>query len=302
MSFEQFKAQSNPIFDEYLRGLLNEKYLDSRSVLQEAIRYSLMAPSKRLRPILIMMVFSLFSKDFKPVLPVAAAIEIFHTYTLIHDDLPSFDNDDYRRGQISCHKKYGESMAILAGDVMNTYCFELVSSGLRPFFSAETILDVIQAMAKSFGFDGVCGGQCLDMSGNIKKEDSSLENLIKMHQLKTGALLEVCVELPLILSNVSDVQFTLLKSFARHLGLLYQVVDDILDVVSTSEDLGKTIGKDEDQDKLTFVSLLGLEKAIDFAKMEADKACKNLAKIDNIDTSLLRDLTLFVLRRVEVYA
>ncbi len=274
-SFSHFSDTMKPIIEQDLSSFFKETYADSRDTLTEAIRYSLLSKSKRIRPLLVIAVYRLFSHQLEPILPLCSSIEMLHTYSLIHDDLPAMDNDDLRRGQYTCHKKYGEYTAILAGDTLNTMAFEVIGSALPLHFSPPAVLSAIVHLAKACGTEGMAGGQMMDLMHTGTKytlEESVIQHI---HLLKTGALLRACVVLPAILQCISGDLYDNLDLFGYHIGLLFQISDDILDVVASSETLGKTAQKDQAQHKQTYVRTLGL----DGAKKAAAKEYKTIQKI-----------------------
>lgn len=242
--------------EDYLKGLLlspNTQY----TTLYESMNYSLLMGGKRIRPILTKAVMESLGVDWSPYKNMVCAIELIHTYSLVHDDLPAMDNDDYRRGSLTNHKVYGDAMAILAGDGLLTYAFELVSQNevARPEQISRTIL----ALAKGAGPAGMVGGQAFDVQSEGKR--LPLKELQVLHKGKTGALFITAVEIGLILSDADASTCEGYLEYANQLGLLFQITDDILDVIGTVEELGKTPGSDERQDKATYVSILGLEGA-----------------------------------------
>ena len=222
--------------------------------LKEAMVYSLTASGKRIRPVIMLGVAELLCIEFTKVLPFAVAIECIHTYSLIHDDLPAMDNDDLRRGKPTCHKVYGEAMAILAGDALLNYAYEVLLRAI----SDDNSLSASRLLALYAGAFGMVGGQAIDILSENSGELSE-KNLFDMHSNKTGKLLLASTLIPSCLAG--NEEFDKLSAFGRSLGLLFQVTDDILDVTSTKEKLGKSINKDENSNKLTFVTLFGLEGA-----------------------------------------
>lgn len=263
--------------DTTLTRLSYAAYPDARQEIQQAIEYSLFAKGKRIRPVLMLMSYALFKKDTVPILPAACALECIHTYSLIHDDLPAMDNDDYRRGQLTSHKKFGEDMAILAGDALQTLAFSWMSTHLTEYFRPEAILSAIQVLADASGINGMIGGQVLDIKGHLSQQDAAyLEHL---HHKKTGALITASLTIPSILLQRCAQDIDTLRHLGHHLGLLFQVVDDILDVTGTQESLGKTANKDVEQQKLTYISLFGLERATQIADTLLQECCQTLNKI-----------------------
>lgn len=221
--------------------------------------YSLQAGGKRLRPLLLFSTLHGFNKDPKIGLQVAAALEMLHTYSLIHDDLPSMDNDDLRRGKPTNHKVFGEALAILAGDALLTFSFQLLAEINHPEISNEMKINLIQQLAASAGPEGMVGGQVADMEGEEKS--LSLTELQYIHERKTGKLLQYSIIAGAILSNASEKQIEHLKGFSYHIGLAFQIRDDILDVEGTVEDIGKPIGSDQNNQKSTYPSVLTMDGA-----------------------------------------
>lgn len=227
--------------------------------LYEAMRYSLLAGGKRLRPILCLASCELAGGTVEMAMPTACALEMIHTMSLIHDDLPAMDNDDYRRGKLTNHKVYGENIAILAGDGLLTYAFEYIASQTKQV-PAERVLQVVVLVARSVGAAGLVGGQVVDLECE-GKSDTSLETLDFIHSHKTGALLESCVVSGALLAGALTGDLQRLSEYAKKIGLAFQIVDDILDITATPEQLGKTAGKDVQVQKVTYPSLWGLEKS-----------------------------------------
>ncbi|WP_069791263.1 geranylgeranyl diphosphate synthase CrtE [Cyanobacterium sp. IPPAS B-1200] len=233
--------------------------------IYESMRYSLLAGGKRLRPILCLATCELMGGNDDIAIPSACALEMIHTMSLIHDDLPAMDNDDYRRGKLTNHKVYGEDIAVLAGDGLLTYAFEYVAretKGVPP----ENVLEVIKVLTRAVGAQGLVGGQVMDLECE-GKTDVTAEMLSFIHIHKTGALLEACVTSGAILAGANQEDLERLSIYAKNIGLAFQIIDDILDVTATSEELGKTAGKDISADKATYPKLWGLEES----KAKADE-------------------------------
>ena len=226
--------------------------------LREAMRYSLLAGGKRLRPILCLAACELAGGQADQAMPTAVALEMIHTMSLIHDDLPAMDNDDLRRGRPTNHKVFGEANAILAGDALLTRAFEMVA--LRsPGVPAEQLLKVVGELSLASGAPGLVGGQVVDLE--CEGKDVDLETLEYIHLHKTGALLRACVLSGALIAGAGDALLGALRVYARGIGLAFQIIDDILDVTASSEVLGKTAGKDLTADKTTYPKLLGLEES-----------------------------------------
>ena len=241
--------------------------------LREAMRYSLLAGGKRLRPILCLAACELAGGDSELAMPTAVALEMIHTMSLIHDDLPAMDNDDLRRGRPTNHKVYGDAVAILAGDALLTRAFEMVA--LRsPGVPAGRLLKVVGELSLVSGAPGLVGGQVVDLECEGKQVD--LETLEYIHLHKTGALLKACVITGALIGGADDAQLESLRTYARGIGLAFQIVDDILDVTASSDVLGKTAGKDLVADKTTYPKLLGLEESRERARVLISEAKSSL--------------------------
>lgn len=262
--------------------------------IKDAMQYSLEAGGKRIRPLLLFATMHAFGKDPKEGLLVAAAIEIIHTYSLIHDDLPSMDDDDLRRGKPTNHKVYGEALAILAGDALLTYGFQLIGNMSTKFASADIKLKLIIELAKAAGAEGMVGGQVADMNGEGRK--LSLSELEYIHVHKTGKLLTYSVIAGAILANAKPSLIEKLTTFAYHLGLAFQIQDDILDLEGNEEKIGKPVGSDTTNDKSTYPALLSLEGARDSLRLHIVKA-KTLLEETSLTTGLLNEITDLVASR-----
>ena len=250
--------------------------------IYEAEEYSLMAGGTRLRPVIMMMTAKMCGIEPEKVLPFAAAIEMIHTYSLIHDDLPAMDNDDLRRGKPTNHKVFGEAMAILAGDALLTKAFETVAS--CEDIDSKLVIRAISVLSVSAGDNGMIGGQVVDIES--RNED---EELLKyLHSLKTGALIKASGVIGAILAGATGEEIAAVESFCGNLGLAFQIQDDILDVVGTEAELGKPIGSDAENEKSTYVTLFGVEKAEKMAEEYTNKAIESLSIFE--DSSELCDL------------
>jgi geranylgeranyl diphosphate synthase type II len=227
--------------------------------IYEAMRYSLLAGGKRLRPILCLATCEMAGGTIEMAMPTACALEMVHTMSLIHDDLPAMDNDDYRRGKLTNHKVYGEDIAILAGDGLLAYAFEFVAANTRNV-PAERLLQVITRLGRAVGAAGLVGGQVVDLESEGKL-DVSIETLNFIHNHKTAALLEACVVCGGILAGAPEADLQRLSRYAQNIGLAFQIVDDILDITATQEELGKTAGKDLQAQKVTYPSIWGIEES-----------------------------------------
>ncbi|MBE9139923.1 polyprenyl synthetase family protein [Nodosilinea sp. LEGE 07088] len=253
--------------------------------LYEAMRYSLLAGGKRLRPILCLASCELVGGSGEMAMPTACALEMIHTMSLIHDDLPAMDNDDYRRGRLTNHKVYGDDVAILAGDALLSYAFEHVATytqGAPP----EQVLKVVAGLGKAVGGEGLVGGQIVDLASE-GKPDVTLETLNYIHNHKTAALLEISVTSGAMLAGASDGKLENLRQYAQRIGLAFQIVDDILDITSTPETLGKSVGKDVAAQKVTYPSLWGLEESRRQAEQLIEAAKESLAEFGDLRQPLV---------------
>ena len=242
--------------------------------IYEAMRYSLLAGGKRLRPILCLATVELLGSNGDIAIPTACALEMIHTMSLIHDDLPAMDNDDYRRGRLTNHKVYGDDIAILAGDGLLAYSFEYVAEQTLDV-STDKIVKVLAILGKAVGADGLVGGQVMDLDCE-GKSDVTAETLTFIHRRKTGALLEACVTSGAVLAGAKQEDLDRLSTYAQNIGLAFQIIDDILDVTATSEELGKTAGKDISAQKATYPKLWGLETSRQKAQELIDDAIEQL--------------------------
>ena len=264
--------------DEYITMINSalEKALEKcgDNVVSEAMKYSVRNGGKRIRPILVLEFCRMCGGNVEDALSFACAVEMIHTYSLIHDDLPCMDNDDMRRGQPSCHIKFKEHFALLAGDSLLTYAFSSVLSSETAKKYPEKTLRALSVLAEEAGNKGMIGGQVIDLESEGKEINS--ETLEKMDNLKTGALIRASAVMGVIAAGGSEEQIEAAGSFALKLGHAFQVIDDILDVVGTEESLGKPVGSDAESEKSTYVSLLGLEMSQIYAKKLTDEALSSL--------------------------
>ena len=267
-----YLAQIQPQVEAALDNSLPVVYPEK---IYEAMRYSLLAGGKRLRPILCIATCEMLGGTIAMAMPTACALEMVHTMSLIHDDLPAMDNDDYRRGKLTNHKVYGEDIAILAGDGLLAYAFEYIAKATQGV-PAEQVLQVIAQLAHAVGATGLVGGQVVDLECE-GKSDTSVETLTYIHTHKTGALLEACVVCGAILAGASAEVLQQLSRYAQNIGLAFQIVDDILDITATQEELGKTAGKDLQAQKATYPSIWGLDQSRRQAQQLVDEAKAELA-------------------------
>jgi len=261
--------------------------------LMEAMRYASLAGGKRVRPFLVTASAALFDVPPERALRAAAAVEMVHCYSLIHDDLPAMDDDDLRRGQPTCHIAYDEAMAILAGDGLLTLAFEVLAQ-VATHPDGGIRADLVLALAKASGHEGMVGGQVLDIYAD--EHDLDLDEISRLQRMKTGALITVSCAMGAILGQATYVERAALDAYARDIGLAFQIADDLLDVEGSEDEVGKKIGKDEDAGKATFVSLLGIEAAHAKAHALSEQAQEHLA-IFGEKADSLRDLAKFIVNR-----
>ena len=262
--FNAYLKEKKIVVDAELdKSIVSEE--QQTDVIVESMRYSLLARGKRLRPILCIAVCEMFGGKIEHVLPTSIAIEMIHTASLIHDDLPCMDDDDTRRGIPTNHVKYGEDVAILAGDALLSHAVQHIAMHSKEV-PKDKIMDVMLRLAMAVGTKGLVGGQVMDLYCE-SKNDVTIEDLVWIHNHKTGALLKATIASGAIIGGASEEEIKVCESYAEKIGLAFQIVDDILDVTSTTEVLGKSAGKDEKSNKATYVRFMGVENA----RKEAEK-------------------------------
>jgi geranylgeranyl diphosphate synthase type II len=267
MNLREYLAQQQKLVDAELDRLVAPETA-APATIHRAMRYSLFAGGKRIRPILCIEAARTVSDAPDGVAAAACALELIHTYSLIHDDLPALDNDDYRRGKLTNHKVFGDAMAILAGDALLTAAFQVLAQLPAP---AERVVRLVTELSTASGtVGGMIGGQVADLEGEGKPPEAAL--LESIHRAKTGALLRASLRMGAIFAGASDAQYEALSKYGEHIGLAFQIVDDILDVEESSEALGKTAGKDAAQHKITFPAVYGLETSRAMAQDECRHA------------------------------
>jgi geranylgeranyl diphosphate synthase, type II len=263
----------------------------STAGLEEAMRYSLLAGGKRIRPVLALATAEALGHDPSDVMPLAGAIELIHTYSLIHDDLPAMDDDDLRRGQPTCHVKYGEDVAILAGDGLFAEAVRLVLDHQEG--EPRQLLAALRHLVAAVSVSGMVGGQYVDVTASGQFDEKALRHL---HELKTGRLIAAAIESPLLLLGADEAARMAFRRFAAELGVLFQIVDDILDVTGDAAALGKPQGSDERHGKSTYVSVFGLERARELARESHSKAREALAEVGG-PTGTLEQIADYILTR-----
>ncbi|MBR3970302.1 MAG: polyprenyl synthetase family protein [Ruminococcus sp.] len=293
MNFEETLRRYVEFTEKELKKFNNYSHENRPQVkLIDAMNYSLRAGGKRLRPALVYAFCEALGGTMETASAPACAIEMVHTFSLIHDDLPAMDNDDFRRGKPSCHKAFGEAMAILAGDALAVLPFEIIAD--TPELTPEQKVLIISVFANSVGRDGMIGGQVIDME-NEKAECVDEENLRNLYRCKTGQLIAVSCVMGAICADADNETIRIAAEYGLRLGFAFQVIDDILDVTGTTEELGKPAGSDENSNKNTFVSLFGIEKAREAAEKATSEALEWIDAIPN--NEFLVQLTEKLLKR-----
>ena len=295
MSLKEYMQENRGRIDALLESHINNLPDSVEPKLKAAMRHGLLLGGKRVRPFLVFVTGKLLGADEAVLEGPAAAIECIHAYSLIHDDLPAMDNDVLRRGQPTVHKAFGEALGILAGDALQTLGFEILASHPMPEKLLSNKVRMLQELGEASGYRGMCGGQALDLEAEGHKVD--LEGLLKVHRHKTGALIRCAVRMGALASESLDgAAMKALTEYSEAIGLAFQIHDDILDVTSSTEVLGKTAHSDESLEKSTFPALLGLDGAKDYERKVYDRAVSALAPVKG-DTSLLREFAEYIVTR-----
>lgn len=294
MDIKTYLQEKRELIDLYLKNYFNKPI--QPAILHEAMTYSLFAGGKRIRPILALASYEACGGDPKNILPQASALELIHTYSLIHDDLPAMDNDDLRRGKLTNHKVFGEAMAILAGDALLTEAFSMITSiqNTKCKMPNSSIVEVIREVSIASGGHGMVGGQAQDILSENSQPDGEILEFIHLH--KTAALITASVKIGPILAGGKRSILKALTNYGRHIGLAFQVVDDVLDVEGTTEELGKTAGSDLKKKKLTYPAIYGTEKARQKAEDLVSMAIDSLKPFSS-EADPLREIALYLLRR-----
>ncbi|MDN3651782.1 (2E,6E)-farnesyl diphosphate synthase [Thalassotalea ponticola] len=280
--------------DAYLTNQLDNLECNDPRLLA-AMRHGLLIGGKRMRPYLAYITADMLQLDLADIDPIAGALECIHAYSLIHDDLPAMDDDELRRGQPTCHIKFDEATAILAGDALQSLAFDIIANHQFRHIDAQGQLQLVQQLARAAGYVGMCGGQAMDLAATDKQV--SLEHLQTIHKLKTGALLSASIMMPASCCRELSAQATsALRRFAEQIGLAYQVHDDIIDITSNDETLGKPSGSDLQANKSTYPALLGLQGAIEKEQQLFENALSALATLP-YDTQGLADFSTFIIKR-----
>ena len=285
---QQYINSHRESFNAYMMGLIEKENIPNE--LKESMLYSLSVGGKRLRPIILFAVLETLGLDAKKGYPTASALEMIHTYSLIHDDLPAMDNDDMRRGKPSCHKQFGEANALLAGDALLTHAFEIIAtSDLSP--AKKTM--AVTLLSQNAGVGGMIGGQVIDLI--IEDGDPTLSELLTVYKLKKGALISAACLMGCISAGATEEQLTAASKFAYSLGVAFQIQDDILDIIGSEEELGKPIGSDAENNKKTYASVKGTEGAKRDVERLTAMAVSQLDKFEN--TEFLRNLAVSLINR-----
>ena len=266
--FQVYLKEKTDFFETELKKELKE--LSYPEIIAKGMKYAILNGGKRLRPFLLFVTLELLNEDIKKGIKSAIALEMIHSYSLVHDDLPALDNDDYRRGKLTTHKVFGEAEGILIGDSLLTYAFYVLSQKNLELLSSKQIVNIISKTSEYAGINGMIGGQMIDIESENKKID--LETLKYIHSHKTGKLIKLPIEIACIIANVEKDKREFLEEYADLIGIAFQVKDDILDVEGTFEELGKPVGSDVDLHKATYPSILGMEESKKILNDTVEKA------------------------------
>lgn len=300
MNIREELAKRAKHIEEVLKVYLPEE-VSAQKTIFEAMNYSLLAGGKRIRPILMEEAYNMFSKkngiSTKAIDAFMCAMEMIHTYSLVHDDLPAMDNDEYRRGKKTTHAVYGETMGILAGDALLNYAFETAAEAFSDEEIKPSYLKAYQVLAKKAGAYGMIGGQVVDIeTEGMSPEEVTIERLEYIHLLKTAALLESSLMIGAILGGATIEEIGIMEQIGRKVGVAFQIQDDVLDVTSSMEVLGKPIGSDEKNNKVTYVTLVGLEKAQTEVERLSNEALALLEGL-SVEHEFLRETILYLIHR-----
>lgn len=295
MSFNEIRDQKVKEIEEIILSYL-PKMEGMQGTVIEAMHYSVMAGGKRLRPMLMQESYRLFGGDDDKADAFMAALEYIHNYSLVHDDLPAMDNDEYRRGRKTTHVVYGEDIAILAGDALLNYAYETAASAVMKYQGDVSVCKAFAILAEKAGIFGMVGGQCVDVLNDDMQDDLTMEEILFIHENKTAALIECALMCGAVLAGANDEDVKKMEKVGSNIGLAFQIQDDILDVTSTFEELGKPIGSDEKNSKTTYLSLAGMEKSKEEVKRLSDEAVEILQGMTNRN-EFLEDLILSLISR-----
>jgi geranylgeranyl diphosphate synthase type II len=280
-SVTEYLKKKQELVNSFLESYVSGSFEPSR--LHESVQYSLLAGGKRIRPILCLTAHEACGGDGNAIMPQACAIELIHTYSLIHDDLPSMDDDELRRGKPTNHVVFGEAMAILSGDALLTDAFRIFSD--NSIIGPEKLLNGIHELASAAGIFGMVAGQAQDIMSENAEPDSQLLEFIHMH--KTAALIKASVRIGALLSDADDETVSMITDYGNNIGLAFQVIDDILDIVSSTEEMGKPSGSDEEKSKMTYPSVHGIERSREIARERIDSSIASVQKINGNPEKLI---------------
>ncbi|MDQ3635102.1 MAG: polyprenyl synthetase family protein [Acidobacteriota bacterium] len=293
-NLKSFIGECVQVVDKKLDKILPSENVEPKR-LHQAIRHSIFAGGKRFRPVLVFAVGRTFGADLEKLISVASAVEMIHTYSLIHDDLPAMDDDDLRRGRETCHIKFDEATAILAGDALQNMAFQTIAEDKN--LAAEKRIELIKEIAKASGTPaGMVAGQQMDLDAEGFENKVSLERLEEIHRSKTGAMICISAKAGAIIADANKTELEAVSNYAECLGLLFQITDDLLDVTQTTEVLGKTAGKDVTANKATYPAFYGIEETRKLAQKVHDDACRELEKIEQ-NTKILCEIAGYILQR-----
>ncbi|MDD6656753.1 MAG: polyprenyl synthetase family protein [Lachnospiraceae bacterium] len=295
MNFKDELNQKVEDIEKMIFSKLPKEEGPQKTVIQ-AMRYSVMAGGKRLRPLLMQESYRLFGKEDSKVYPFMAALEYIHNYSLVHDDLPAMDNDEYRRGQKTTHVVYGEDLAILAGDALLNYAFETIAEGMAEYPLDSDMVRAFRIFAKKAGIFGMVGGQSVDVINENNNSEMNMDDILFIHENKTAALIECALMCGAALAGANDEQISQMEKVGSNIGLAFQIQDDILDATGSFEELGKPIGSDAKNQKATYLSLQGMEKSVDDVKRLSKEAVDILGQMPNRN-EFLEELVMSLVER-----
>ena len=293
MNFQDKLTEKTKEIENIIQSYLPEETGFAKR-MAEAMNYSMTAGGKRLRPMLMQETYRMFGGVGEEVRPFMAAMEMIHTHSLIHDDLPAIDNDDYRRGRLTTHKVYGEAMGVLSGDALLNYAYEVMLQAFSLTDQTRRVIRAMEIMAGKTGIHGMLGGQSVDVENDGKPLDKEMLDYI--YENKTSALIEAAMMTGAVLGGADEKQLEIIRQAAGNIGLAFQIQDDILDVTSTSEELGKPVRSDEKNHKVTYVTLVGMEQAAKEVEELSEKAVRLLAGLDK-QNDFLQDLIHMLIHR-----
>lgn len=295
MSFNEIRDEKVKEIENIILEYLPKEEGPQKKVI-EAMRYSVMAGGKRLRPMMLKEAYVLFGGRGDKADAFMAALEYIHNYSLVHDDLPAMDNDEYRRGRKTTHVVYGEDLAILAGDALLNYAYEVAAKAVVKYQGDGSVGRAFAILAQKAGIFGMVGGQCVDVMNENRQEPLTMEEILFIHENKTAALMECALMCGAVLAGANDEQVAMMEKVGSNIGLAFQIQDDILDVTSTFEELGKPIGSDEKNQKATYLSLTGMEKSRAEVKRLTHEAVEILKSQDQRN-EFLEELVLSLVSR-----